>query len=546
MRIFQFLLRSSRGLLLPAIVIGLISGLCSTGLIGLIHTALSRGDIPRTTLLWSFIGLCVLTLLAGIASKLLLVRIGQRSIMDLRMHLSRQILSASLSRLEEVGTHRLLLTLTDDVLTITNSIVTVPLICINLAIVSGCVVYLGWLSPVLLVVVLGLMGIGVITYQGPMVIATKYLKKARGEHDSLYKLFQALCNGTKELKLHERRRHSFLNDFLNPATDRVRQRTSTGLSIFTAAGSWGELLIFIIIGILLFAAPAMHGFSFQTLSGFTLIVLYMMMPIGTILFSFPVLARAQVALQKIETLGLSLELNGDEAIYLKRSQSAPEFKSLELDSVTRSYRTDGDINFVLGPIDLSFRPGEIVILAGGNGSGKTTLAKILCGLYVPESGQILLNGRAVTDNSRELYRQLFSVVFSDFYLFDSLMGLDKGQIDDQAREYLEALQLQHKVRVGDGVFSTTALSQGQRKRLALLTACLEDRPIYIFDEWAADQDPQFKELFYLSFLPELKAKGKLLLVISHDDRYYHLADRLIRLDYGKVETADKRLSATAL
>ena len=546
MRIFQFLLRSSRGLLLPAIIIGLVSGLSSTGLIGLIHTALNRSDIPRANLLWGFVGLCVVSLLTGIASKMLLIRIGQRAIMDLRMHLCRQILSASLGRLEEVGNHRLLLTLTDDVLTIANSIITVPLICINLAIVLGCMFYLGWLSPVLLGIVLGLMGIGVITYQGPIVIATRYLKKARDKQDGLYKLFQALCNGTKELKLHQRRRDSFLNDFLNPATELVKQRNSTGLSIFTAAGSWGELLIFIIIGILLFVVSAMSGVSFQTLSGFTLIVLYMMMPIGTILFSFPVLARAQVALRKIEDLGLSLELNGDESVYLNRSQSVPEFKSLELGSVTRSYRSDGDVNFTLGPVDMSFEPGEIVFLVGGNGSGKTTLAKILCGLYVPEAGQIRLNGRTITDNNREPYRQLFSVVFSDFYLFDSLVGLDSDQLDDQAREYLKALQLQHKVQVQDGVFSTTALSQGQRKRLALLTACLEDRPIYIFDEWAADQDPQFKELFYLSFLPELKAKGKLLLVISHDDRYYHLADRLIRLDYGKVEMADKRLSATAL
>jgi putative ATP-binding cassette transporter len=88
--------------------------------------------------------------------------------------------------------------------------------------------------------------------------------------------------------------------------------------------------------------------------------------------------------------------------------------------------------------------------------------------------------------------------------------------------------------VREGAFSTLALSQGQRKRLALLTAYLEDRPIYLFDEWAADQDPQFKEIFYHHLLPELRARNKTVLVITHDDRYYDVADRLIKLDYGKL------------
>jgi putative ATP-binding cassette transporter len=192
-------------------------------------------------------------------------------------------------------------------------------------------------------------------------------------------------------------------------------------------------------------------------------------------------------------------------------------------------------SFVCGPVDLSFKPAELVFLVGGNGSGKTTLAKLLTGLYVPEAGEVRLNGTVVTGETREHYRQLFATVFADFYLFDSLLGLHVPELDEQARHYLTQLQLDHKVQVKDRKFSTTELSQGQRKRLALLTAYLEDRPFYIFDEWAADQDPHFKEIFYLQLLPELKAKGKTVLVISHDERYYHIADRVVRLDYRHVE-----------
>jgi putative pyoverdin transport system ATP-binding/permease protein len=198
---------------------------------------------------------------------------------------------------------------------------------------------------------------------------------------------------------------------------------------------------------------------------------------------------------------------------------------------------------VLGPVNLSFSPGELVFIVGGNGSGKTTLAKMLTGLYIPESGEIMLDGKAITEANRDSYRQLFSAVFSDFFIFDQLLGLGDDSIDDEAREYIEKLQLDHKVKVQDRKLSTTKLSLGQRKRLALLTAYLEDRPIYVFDEWASGQDPIFKQFFYLHLAPELKAKGKTVIIISHDDRYYHLSDRLIKLEDGQVESDHQLTSA---
>jgi putative pyoverdin transport system ATP-binding/permease protein len=205
--------------------------------------------------------------------------------------------------------------------------------------------------------------------------------------------------------------------------------------------------------------------------------------------------------------------------------------------VIHTYHTDNeDSNFVLGPIDLTLYPQELVFIVGGNGSGKSSLLKIITGLYAPESGEIRLDGKLITDQNREWYRQHFSVVFADFYLFDELLGLEntKTNLDKQAQEYLKLLKLQHKVNIENGKLSTTLLSQGQRKRLALLTAFLEDRPIYLFDEWAADQDPTFKEVFYKELLPSLRDKGKTVIAITHDDHYFSGADRIIKLDYGKI------------
>ncbi|CAG0956286.1 partial ABC transporter ATP-binding/permease protein YojI, partial [Myxococcaceae bacterium] len=178
--------------------------------------------------------------------------------------------------------------------------------------------------------------------------------------------------------------------------------------------------------------------------------------------------------------------------------------------------------------------GELVFLVGGNGSGKTTSAMILLGLYTPDQGDIRLNGVLVTDANRDAYRQHFAAVFSDAFLFDSLFGHEDAAAAERAHELLGKLQLRHKVTLHGNRFSTLDLSQGQRKRLALLSAYLDNRAFYVFDEWAAEQDPVFKNLFYTELLPELKAQGKTVLVITHDDQYYHLADRCIRFESGRL------------
>jgi putative pyoverdin transport system ATP-binding/permease protein len=247
----------------------------------------------------------------------------------------------------------------------------------------------------------------------------------------------------------------------------------------------------------------------------------------------PSFNNANISLTKVEQTGLSFKATGAESDNVPAV--APTCQQLDLYDVTHVYKHEsGDGDFLLGPVSMTLRQGELVFLVGGNGSGKTTLAKLITGLYVPETGELRFDGKSVSDSNRESYRQLFSMVFSTPHLFEHLLGHDKVTLDQRAQDYLAKLQLDHKVKVTDGVLSTTELSQGQRKRLALLTAFLDDRPIYIFDEWAADQDPLFKEFFYLHLLPELKARGKMILVITHDDRYFGVADRIVKLDQGKI------------
>jgi putative pyoverdin transport system ATP-binding/permease protein len=542
MKLLTFLLRRSRSLLILAVLAGLASGACGTGLLAVINSTLA-GTLPRATLLWSFVGLCLLAPLTRVSSEVLLTRVGQDTILDLRMQLSRALLAVPLRRLEELGRARVLTALTDDVPTITNAVASIPILCINLATALGGFAYLGWLSWRVLALVLVFLAVGIVTYQIPTLRAVRYLFKTRKLNDELYRHFSTLTDGAKELKLHRDRRDAFLRDEMEDTARRFRDANVRGLQIFSMAASWGQVLLFVVLGLLLFA---FHGIEVRVLTGYALTLLYLVTPLQTLLNSAPTFSRARVALGHVEALDIELGASAGRESSAPR-ETPPAWSRIELAGVTHTYRRDGeDGEFHLGPINLELRPGELIFIAGGNGSGKTTLAKLLTGLYTPDAGVLLWDGRPVTDETRDAYRQIFSAVFSDFYLFQSLLGLDVPDLDVRAAGYLELLQLRHKVSVQEGRLSTLELSQGQRKRLALLTAYLEDRPIYLFDEWAADQDPVFREIFYRQLLPELKRRGKTTVVISHDDRYYDAADRLIKLESGRVVSETAAPAAPAM
>ena len=528
-------IQHSKLLVTIILVAGIISGLSNTVLIATINSTLNRTGGPTSAQVLVFAGLCLSLASMRFVSGAVLVVLMKNVLVTLRMQLCRKILTAPLRSLEQLGSPRLYAALTGDVPGIANAFVFLPLLCMNLAILLGCLIYLCWLSPLLLLGAIVFMGIGIISHQLPVKKALKYFERAREKTDALFEHLRSLVEGTKELKLHRRRRNAFYSELLEPTARASQQQLATGDVIWAAAGSWGQILFFIFIGLVLFLVPTMSPSSSLVLTGYTLTVMYMMGPLEFVLNFVPELTRANVAMKKIDAITESL----DEQFVTEAAGDAevkPSWNSLELVEVQHTYRRENEEEeFSLGPIDLSLRPGELVFITGGNGSGKTTLAKLLVGLYVPQQGEIRLDGQTITDERRDNYRQLFSVVFSDFYLFENLLGLSAFNIDTKAQDYLAKLQLDRCVQIKDRTLSTLELSQGQRKRLALLTAYLEDRPIYLFDEWAADQDPQFKEIFYFELLSRLKEAGKTVIVISHDDRYYHVADRVLKLNYGLIE-----------
>src|SRR5215207_14584 len=537
MKLLRFFFRYSRRVVIFALLAGVVSGVCNTLLIALVNSSLRGGGLLSTGAILLFAALVLVLPVARFTSEALLSRLGQGALFELRTRLSRQILDVPLQRLDHLGAHRILATLTDDIPAITGALGPIPGLCINAAVLLGGLIYLGWLSPVMLFVTSCLLSLGVFGYKFAIRKYVRHIRLAREDGDRLLRHFTALTEGTKELKLHYERRVDFLSRTLRPTADSYRRHQIEGMTFHTAAASWGQSFVFVIIGLVVLLAPRLALADLHVLSGYVIVLVYITSPLQVILNVLPALGRASVAVAKVEQLGL--ELSADvEGSREEPGRPDPEWQELELRDVVYVYqREDDDAPFTLGPLNLTLRRGELVYITGGNGSGKTTFAKLLTGLYLPTRGAIYLDGRAVGGEEIEHYRQHFSAVFSDFYLFENFPGLRRRVPDTQVNDYLERLQLSQKVKFGDGRLSTLKLSQGQRKRLALLTAYLEGRPIYLFDEWAADQDPHFKDIFYNRLLPELRAAGKTVLVITHDDRYYHLADRLIKLEYGQVTSS---------
>lgn len=537
--ILRLLWHSWKTVLLAA-VLGGASGVANVGLLAIVHRALRDGiDAHESLLVW-FAVVCVLSLVTRVASQTFLTRMSQNSISRLRISLCRRILDSPLRQLESIGMHRMIGALTGDVLVVAAALNAFPTLLVNLVILICGAIYLGWLSPQILLAATIFAFVGGGSYWIASRYAGKYMLAGREAQDVLLRHIRNLIHGIKELKLHHPRRSEFVTELLHPAEQAVLQNQFLSSCIQDAAIVWGRMLFLIAIGLLIFAWPRFAHVESSTLAGYTLAIFYLMSPIERIVAWLPLMARAGVSVDKIQRLGL--KLNEKEA-KLDEVEPLPPWRTIEFCGVTHQYFREGrEGGFLLGPIELTLNSGEIVFVVGGNGSGKTTLIKLLTGLYLPADGNIRLDGQPINADNRESYRQLFTAVFDDAMVFEGLLGVGGDDRDEQAKRYLEELRLQHVVKVVDGKFSTTEVSRGQRKRLALLTAYLEDRSIYIFDEWAADQDPTFKKVFYEQLLPDLKRRGKTVVAITHDDRYFGVADRLVKMEEGRVTDGASLLS----
>lgn len=538
----KYLIKQSKPLLLSASFISILHGMGSVYLLAQISAALTATHFDRSEAAIIFAATALCVMFGYMIGAILFERLGQRAQSDLRGFIAQRVLEADYRQLEQLGAARIQSALSEHCTRVAEFFVSFPIILTNAIIVIGCLAYLAFLSWQVFLLAVLVIGLGSLGYHLAHLRAIRHLDIAAKEQDNLFSYFRSLTDGAKELRLNRDKRTAFYDGVLKRSIERVRKERTFGMSIFVASASWGNFLIYAFIGMVLFLLIGDVPDRTLIMTGYALVFVYMVGPLEALLLNIPRANLAQVSARRIEEI-THLMCSSEPQV---EKVELPSLKSILLHGVLhRYYHEQKDEMFTLGPIDLQFHPGEITFLVGGNGSGKTTLAKLLVGLYPPEEGSITLNGQIIDDANRDYYRQFFTTIFSDFHLFDRLLEANHdNELDQRGNALLAKLHLQHKVKVENGAFSSLTLSQGQRKRLALVVAYLENRPFLVFDEWAADQDPVFKEIFYHELLPELRAMGKTVLVISHDDRYFHLADRLIRMENGQLTFDPAKLPTT--
>ncbi|UXJ55674.1 cyclic peptide export ABC transporter [Pseudomonas citronellolis] len=535
-------LRPFRVLMTAAIVLGMLGGLAITLLLALINDALHASGGLSQGMLAGFAALCLLALGSSIASDIGTNYVGQHVIASLRKTLGEKVLLAPIEQIERFRSHRLIPILTHDVDTASNFAFCFAPLAIAFTVTLGCLGYLAWLSLPMFALTVLATALGTAIQYVARTRGIEGFETARNAEDELQRHYNAIVGGAKELRIHRLRRQRMFRQRIEHTADHICNTHIRAINTFVVAKALGSTLFFVVIGLVLAVQSLWPLAEPGVLSGFVLVLLYMKGPLEYLVATLPVISRANIAFRRIADLAEQFSSPEPHLLLNDAEQHPQAVHSLELRDVYYGFPpVDSQPPFTLGPVNLSIREGDIVFIVGENGGGKTTLIKLLLGLYAPQHGEIVLNGRSVEAHERDDYRQLFSTIFADYYLFDELLQADP-QAAQAAGRYLERLEIAHKVSIRDGAFSTTDLSTGQRKRLALLNAWLEERPVLVFDEWAADQDPMFRRIFYTELLPELKALGKTIIVISHDDRYFDVADQLVRMEYGRV--ASQRVAAT--
>ena len=531
-----------------SIVIGALAGVFYSTLIPLVLSSVSSNtpglladeanvktifsiEVVNYRLAAVYLVACVAILLMRSLSEIMLVRVSSEVARDLRERFYRQISSAPLSAIENIGSAKLIASINIDVPRIVAGGRALPSLLVNSITLVGMLGFLLYLNMDVFKLVMFAILVGVVCYQFPMMVGARIFKRSRDIQDELQASIRGLIYGAKELKLDCHKKNFFFRNALFEREEQLMRNDKRAHTIVRATTSFGDLLSFFVIGAVCFVFVNYHAVSKEEILGVIMALLYVTGPIAVMMSAIPTLTISSISYRKLNKLIENIE---SESCSLQQVILSP-WQTVRFEQVEYRYPFVGDEpGFHVGPLNFEVCKGEITFIVGGNGSGKSTLSKLLTLHYLPAAGHIYFGEQIVESSTVTSHRLCIGAIYSDYYLFDELLLDLTDELTDQANSYLEKLGLAHKVKINNGRFTTLSLSDGQRKRLALLVAFLEDKEFYLFDEWAADQDPEFKRVFYTDILVELKMKGKVVVIISHDDSYFYCADRILQMSNGSV------------
>ncbi|NQZ08080.1 MAG: cyclic peptide export ABC transporter [Algicola sp.] len=537
-------------------VLGCVSGLANAMILAVINVAAAyvSNNPERSHTLYFMVEFLLILLVYTLAQRRLLVRAThhvENAIDHLRRDLVGRIRRCELATIEKIGREQIFSVMSKEMQTISQSAPTFVIVAQSSVLVVFTALYVAWLSMPAFFIVAVSISIGAVIHLMRRKLIDKKFNYAFEKENSLLAKLSDLLDGFKEIKLSRARAEELQIGFRQDSKDATQAR-KTVQTLFANDFVASQTSFYLALGAIVFLVPMVSHVDPEMITQVTMATLFLIGPISAAVGGLPNFAAANTAASNLLKLEKALESGQGEtpatSTTTSTSASAPlvpiitEFKQIKLENLYFEHQQAlGERAFEVGPINLTIEQGQTIFITGGNGSGKTTFIRLMMGLYPPSRGTMLVDGTVIGVDEIDAYRNLFSAVFSDFHLFKRLYGVSDYS-DDEVDEWLEFLEMAHKVHLTDNAFSTVELSGGQRKRLALLSGVLENRPIYVFDEWAADQDPHFREKFYREVLPRLKARKQTVIAITHDDKFFDLADVHMRMEDGQLREISRKIT----
>lgn len=518
------------------VVIATIAGILQ-GLVMIIING-AAGNIPKGELNFRYFGMFVVCIIGFIWTKRYSlarnVEIVQRILFDTRIRIADKIRHSGLAQIESVGRSQLYTALADNAEIIFNASRQVANAGSSAVMITFSFLYIGYLSSTAFFLAVFFIVGGISIYMFNQQATNRELKNVLEKEREFLTYLNHLVDGFKEVKINSDKSRDLFENYLKETSFETRDLKIRIEYRFVENYIFSQSFFYILMASVIFLLPQISPVVPGVIVKITSVILFMVGPLGNVVEAIPNIAKADVAVDTIEKLEKFLDEADDSKATLPSGplMRKKSFEKIRFEKVSFSYGDSQNRHFTVGPLDLSVQRGEILFIVGGNGSGKSTLLKMMTGLYYPQAGEILIDNIPLDMTNYKHYRNLFSVIFTDFHLFDRLYGL-KTVDEDDLDDLLVKMELASKTAYSEGRFTNINLSTGQKKRLAMIISYLEDKPIFMFDEVAADQDPVFRKYFYEVFLQNLKAKGKTIIAVSHDDRYFNMADRVLKMEFGK-------------
>jgi putative ATP-binding cassette transporter len=515
-----------------------IGGVSNAAILAAINAGAQAGEDDKKAPLWAAILFIIALFLFIKAQNFIVITTTveiQAIIHKLRLRLMDHVRRSELLPLETIGRARIIGAITGDTAILTQASNMLAFSVQGLVLIVFVALYVAYLSLAAFILSVAIVGAAAVIFHFKSLHLSAGTREAAERQGKLFERLSDFLDGFKEVRLNRLRSEALFDDAAEVS------RTAANMKIVSDTETFKQIVasqsaMYILLGAIVFIAPQFSdSMAGADISKTTTALLFVVGACFGLVQSIPVLLAANEAADRLEQLEEALKATAVSK-EISVTDQRKHFDKIEVRGVQFRYVDRlSDIAFGVGPIDFTLRSGELVFITGGNGSGKSTFLRILSALYMPDSGEILLDGMPVNDDTRDIYRSLIAGIFTDYHLFQRLYGIESSDPGEIA-QLLTKFRLNEKTRITDGEFRTLDLSGGQRKRIALLVSLLEKRPILLLDEWTSDQDPEFRRKFYHEFLPELMKAGATVVVITHDDRYLdelHLTARRLRMDEGR-------------